>query len=164
MTKIRGNIFYTYILYNPSSGVPFYVGKGYGSRMYYHQDRVGKGKLLKNKHLYYTILKIISNNENIVYKKVLENVDEGLAFREEGRLILEIGSADLNTGPLCNMTDGGDGSSGLIYTEEMKKARSERMVGSNNPMFGKQHSGDSKKIISEKKKQRDNFFIYKRHK
>ena len=45
--------YYVYILKNSETDNPFYVGKGNGSRMYYHENTVKTGKELKNKHLYF---------------------------------------------------------------------------------------------------------------
>ena len=53
--------------------------------------------------------------------KVLENVTEQEAFDEEIRLIAIYGRADKNLGPLTNMTDGGEGAVGLVWTKESKE-------------------------------------------
>ena len=149
------NIFYVYVLIDPKDNVPFYIGKGYNDRMCDHEKHVLHGKIPNNnKHLYYKIKKILKNGKPIVYKKILENVNEECALIEESNQISKIGRADLKLGPLCNLTNGGDGVCGLYYTEEMRKHRSELSSGANNPMFNKNHSDEVKRIISEKRKSR----------
>jgi group I intron endonuclease len=54
-----------------------------------------------------------------------------------------------------NCTWGGEGVSGYVPTEENKRKQSERMSGKNNPFYGKNHSIETKKKISEKAKKRD---------
>lgn len=49
-----------------------------------------------------------------------------------------------------NLTLGGTGTKGRIYSEIERKIRSEKMKGNGNPFYGKHHSEDVKKIISEK--------------
>ena len=161
MRRNIGNIFYTYSLTDPDSNVPFYIGKGYGERMYYHEALVRKGKTFKNKHLYHKISKIISSGKSIVYNKIIENVSESEALIVEQKTIKNVGRADLNLGPLCNLTDGGDGASGLIYSEQTKILRSNTVLGEENPMYGKRHTEESKTLISEKKKNRDKVSTYK---
>jgi len=136
-----------------STNAPFYVGKGKDDRMRYHEKRVRSGHPLINKHLYHKLKKLLNDNVIILYQKTLSDVEESTAFLEETRLIKEIGRADLGLGPLCNLTDGGDGSAGLKSTlNNLRKRRS--MAGINNPMFGMHHSTDSKRVISEKRRRR----------
>lgn len=161
MRQSTGNIFYTYSLTDPETNNPFYVGKGHGERMYYHETLVRKGKSFRNKHLYNKILKIISSGNCIIYNKIVENVSETEAFLVEQNAIKNIGRSDLNLGPLCNLTDGGDGTSGLIYNKKTKILRRHIVLGEKNPMYGKTHTEESKKLISEKKKNRDKISTYK---
>jgi hypothetical protein len=129
---------------------PIYIGKGKDKR-YKRLDN--RNKYFKNK-----INKIkISELEPIIFK-LHENLNEKQSFDLETKLIKEIGRLDLGTGPLVNMTDGGEGSSGCIVSEEIKNNTKKRMIGQNNPMFGKcvygmlgkKHKEESKKLISKK--------------
>ena len=118
-------IFYVYHLIDPFNNTVFYVGKGYGERMYEHEKEVRRKVIPhKNKHLYYKIKKIISLSGNIIYKKVFDKLDEKTSLLKESEEIKRIGRSNLKMGPLCNLTDGGEGSTGLVYTDEMKKLRS----------------------------------------
>jgi hypothetical protein len=57
---------------------------------------------------------------------------------------------------LCNLTDGGDGVSGLKVSEERKKRYSEIFSGVNNPYYGKKHSEEARKKISQNQNPRKN--------
>lgn len=116
--------FYVYLHTKASDGVPFYVGKGTGTRAYRtnHRSRWWSSVVAK----YGYEVKIIDSN-------LLE--DE--AFELEMFLISELGRADLNLGPLVNMTSGGDGVSGYKFTEEQRKTLSDAQKGEKSHMFGK---------------------------
>lgn len=84
----------------------------------------------------------------------------------EKYLINFYGRRNIESGNLCNLTDGGDGAFGVIHTKETKKKYSERSKGSNNPMYGKskelspnwgkKHSEETKKKIRESAKRGEN--------
>lgn len=119
------NSFYTYLLIDPITRQPFYVGKGTGRRMYEHyriRTRL-TNQLLKNK-----ILKICEQGKSIIYEKVLVNVDERSAFEKERELVEQYGRKIDGTGILCNLTLGGEGGSSY-RTLEQRKRQSERMKG-----------------------------------
>jgi hypothetical protein len=89
---------------------PFYVGKGHGRRYKRHLNKSNyiKSKTHKNNRIKF----LIENNYNIEIIKVRENLSESDAFLLEIDLIREIGRYDIGIGPLCNHTDGGEGSTG----------------------------------------------------
>jgi len=97
---------------------PFYVGKGSGYRLKKHLCESNRNKKgLKNNK----INKILNNNLEPIIIKLFENLDENTAFELEIKLIEIIGRRDLKQGPLCNLTNGGEGESGHILSEEHKE-------------------------------------------
>lgn len=116
------NNFYVYIYLNPlKSGVfkfgdysfdfePFYIGKGKNNRMKMHLTDAKH----KRWHLHNTIRHIWANNNKPIIIKVKENISEQESWELEKKLIREIGRYDLNSGPLTNMTDGGDGPANRV--------------------------------------------------
>ena len=119
------NNYYTYA-YLRADGTPYYIGKGHGSRAYSNRGRRCKPPADPSRIL---ILK--------------QNLTEEEAFRHEVYLIFVFGRKDKGTGILRNMTDGGEGASGAIRSEEFKQARS----GVNNPMHGKEHSEETREKL-----------------
>ena len=48
-----------------------------------------------------------------------------------------------------NLTDGGDGTSGYVHTEEHKQKNREAHLGEKSAWYGKKHSPESKKLMSQ---------------
>jgi len=131
---------YVYMLVDPRSNQPFYVGKGVGRRCYFHSweakhtDRMTY-KLAK-------IRKIQRLGLSIIVRKVEQNVSDAQAKDLECLMIAEFRDAGID---LTNLTDGGDGRSGYKpsaetiaktrhdWTDEQKKRISESLKGKSNP-------------------------------
>jgi len=92
---------------------PFYIGKGKNRR---YLDKCGRNPIFKNK-----INKIKKSELEPIIIKLYENLNEKESFEKEIELIEKFGRIELGTGPLVNMTIGGDGKSGNIVSEETKK-------------------------------------------
>jgi hypothetical protein len=102
--------FYVYIWFR-NNGVPCYVGKGQGGRW---KDHV---KSARNPHLANIFAKANSDMPVVI---VREGLTEEQAFETEVALIKAIGRK-IDKGPLVNLTDGGDGVSGLVHSDHTRK-------------------------------------------
>ena len=124
-------MYYCYILLDPTRPgdyqfenlyfeyEPFYVGKGIGNRINAHDEPKDtktkkRAKIRKIKKLGLEVIKI----------KLFEDLSESSAFELEKSTISLIGRKDKKVGPLLNLTDGGEGSSGVIQSKETKDKRS----------------------------------------
>ena len=135
--------YYTYA-YLREDRTPYYIGKGKGDRIYSKSRRIKPPK----------------DKSRIIYLK--QNLTEEEAFRHEIYMIDVFGRKDLGTGILQNLTNGGDGSSGWVPSEETRKKMSGRIPseetrakmsearkGEKNHNYGKTHSVETRKKISE---------------
>jgi len=165
------NIFYVYIYLDPRKNggfkygdyefeyEPFYVGKGYGGRdkvhikESYRRDDIKRGissfKCNKIRKIYKEIEK-----EPIILK-IKENITDEFALELEKKAIKIIGRINLGNGPLTNLTDGGEGFSGYIATEETKRKNSEIKKGEKNPMWGKKRDDLKNNPIFKSKEWRE---------
>ena len=138
--------YYTYA-YLREDRTPYYIGKGQGNRIF----NKNKGDIKPPK-----------DKSRIIYLK--QNLTEEEAFRHEIYMIDVFGRKDLGTGILRNRTDGGDGSSGAIRSEETKikisessknrsvetrRKLSEAVKGEKNHNYGKTLSEEHKRKIGE---------------
>lgn len=122
------DIYYTYALVNPFTNTIFYVGKGKDDRAMEHIVEASKSnKKHSNKHKLNTIRDILAKNGEVVIKYIDTNLTEKLAFELECFLIELLGRRDNKTGILTNLTDGGEGLTGLERD----------LSGENNPNYGK---------------------------
>lgn len=144
--------FFVYMLVNPFSNLPFYVGKGSITKKH---DRIKDHLSLRdklNKHKYNTILKIRKQKKEPVVEIVANELEEEFAFNLEKELILSYGRRDIGTGILTNLTEGGEGTAGVVYTEEYRKQLSQlrkgKYTGEKNPFYGKKHTQTTKDKIS----------------
>ena len=128
---INPNRFYTYA-YLRVDRTPYYIGKGKGNRAYKKE----KGEIKPPK-----------DKSRIIFLK--QNLTEEEAFKHEKYIIAVFGRKDLGTGILHNRTDGGEGASGAVRSEEYKRRKSEQMKGVG---CGRLPSEKTKRKLSENKK------------
>jgi hypothetical protein len=110
-------MFYVYVYKDPrptKNQQVVYVGKGMGDRMFYHWRKA----VHHNKGFGALLALLRRNSLEPIIEQVAEFADEAEAFVEEMRLIALYGRRDLKSGTLFNLTDGGEGFSGAIRTED----------------------------------------------
>jgi len=166
------NKFYVYVYLNPmKEGLfqyenhlfgyePFYIGKGYGQRMY---DHLRNGRLKKNSYKNNKIKQIIKLGFNFkdFIIKINQNLSETEAFDLEIKMIKIIGRKDINLGPLLNLTDGGEGKDNpssetrkklsIVHKNISNETRKRMIVshtGKPSGMLGKHHSEETKRKFS----------------
>ena len=103
--EMHSNTIYYVYQWLREDGTPYYVGKGKDGRAW------RKGSPPKSRVVI-----------------VEDNLSERHALALEVELIAKHGRKDLGTGILRNLTNGGEGVSGLIQTEEDRRKKSESML------------------------------------
>lgn len=132
--------FYIYLHSTSDTGIPFYIGKGKNRRAYTRHGRSSHWNNIVNKHGF--IVDIISTG-----------LSEDEAFNHEKRFISFYGKIKNNSGPLINITDGGDGVSGCnegnknwmfrVETDETRRKKSESHKGKKRPDHSRKMMGNS---------------------
>jgi hypothetical protein len=123
------NRFYTYA-YLREDKTPYYIGKGSRKRAYTRSKRD---------------IKPPKDKSRIILLK--QNLTEEEAFKHEKYMIAIFGRKDLGTGILHNKTDGGEGVSGIVITEEIRIEKSE--AGKKSKELGVGIHGRTKEQIIE---------------
>lgn len=111
-------MFYVYVYRDPrptKNMQPVYVGKGTGDRDLSHWSRGSHNKPLQD------FLSHLRQRGLVpVCERVFETEDEEQAFTKEKELIALYGRRNIKTGTLFNLTDGGEGVSGMVRTPEQR--------------------------------------------
>lgn len=129
-------MFYTYAHFRPDNSV-FYIGKGRGRRAWSNKNR--------NPHWHHVTAKHGEHKVEVLAQWPTEQE----AFDHEKFLIWCF--RDMGY-PMANIADGGEGSSGYKHRDETIQKMQENRIGEKNQFFGRTHSEQTKKIISEAKK------------
>jgi group I intron endonuclease len=128
---------------------PFYIGKGKGER---YKSHLLQYKLNIKSHLSSKIKRLKSIGFEPHIEKIFQELTESQSFDFEKKLILKLGKRKDKTGPLVNITDGGEGVSGLKHSEESRKIMSYKTSGERHPWFGKKMPQETRNKISERMK------------
>lgn len=127
--------FYTYLHKKSSDQTVFYIGKGTRRRLKSEENRNIHWHNIVSKHgfTHEIVARFATHEEAYEHEKFLI-----WCFRDMGFV-------------LANISDGGKGrtGAGIPHTEEHKKMMSKRYTGSGNPFFGKKHSEDALKKITQ---------------
>jgi len=129
------NIYYVY-QYLRKDLTPYYIGKGKNNRAWESHKRSNGTNLLPD-----DLSKI---------QVVARSLSETEAHLLETKLIEHYGRKDLGTGILRNLTDGGEGVSGLVQTPEHIAKRVSKTIGQKRPNQSKNMSGENNSFYQKK--------------
>lgn len=136
MTEIRSD-YYVYVWLRAKDSeiapryTPYYVGKGRGKRAFEKYGRT-----------------VPAPKDSSYVAFVEEGLTEERAFELESYCIKLYGRVNAGTGILRNRTDGGEGPSGMITSEETRLKMSEQRRGEKHPLWGKPRPDHVKQKIS----------------
>ncbi len=141
--------YYTYVMYDRRTGVPFYVGAGKNNRCNPKRKKITEE---------------LRSNTLVI---VIEHDSKEEAFADEVVLTKKFGRRDLGTGSLMNLTDGrgsrgrprsederkriGAPRVGVPLSDETRKKMSKARMG-NTYLLGYRHSDEAKRRQSEASK------------
>lgn len=128
--------FYIYRHIRPDNNEVFYIGKGSTvskSNAIRHLEKHGRNKwwkaiVAKNNGEFKSEVIFYCHTEDEVNKKEIE--------------FIALYGRKANGGTLCNLTNGADGSLGLIVSQETREKLSKKLSGKNHPNWGKKLSGE----------------------
>jgi hypothetical protein len=144
-------MFYTY-LYEDIDGTPIYVGKGKEGRAYVHRTKKTKlGNTIRKR----------ARDGHQLQPKITVEYSENAAKAIEIFWIAAYGRENLGTGPLFNLTDGGEGTSGIVQSTETRAKRAASLRGKEckpetRALIGAKNKGNTAgqgKICAESTKQ-----------
>lgn len=145
-----GAMFYTYKITNTVNG-KIYIGKAANIKTRWNAHKAAAKRKDANDYPYFHKALNKYGFDNFIVEQIGEYETEEQALEAEINLIDKFNSMDKTIG--YNLTIGGDGASGYKFNDEQKRQMSERKkiayVGEGNPFFGKHHSDETKKKISD---------------
>ena len=104
---------YVYLYKSPENGAPVYVGKGWGDRAWSHIEIAKRNpEQHRNKYFARTLAKWLREGHKIEPQIVQIFETHEAALELEIELIRKYGRHNIKTGPLLNLTDGGEGTAG----------------------------------------------------
>lgn len=144
--------YYVYVYFDPriTPEEPIYVGRGKGDRFKHHLTKKTQNNLLAKK-----LKKIKEAGLEPIIRFAKENLSFEQANELERELIAKLGRLDLELGPLCNFTDGGDGTYGYKHKQDTLELFSEQRKGKKQTEAqylancSRKHSEEAKAKISK---------------
>ncbi len=127
--------YYTYA-YLREDGTPYYIGKGSGNRLYSYNRSINRPK----------------DKSRIIILK--DGMSEEDSFRHEIYMIHVLGKK-INGGLLHNKTDGGEGVSGYVMSDETRKKQSIAAKNRVNLPHNKKYFTEDEKREAKRKRQRE---------
>jgi hypothetical protein len=136
-------MYYVYLLKDPTTMLPFYVGKGKGKRAQYHVKQNQKGRNTENPYKDHVIRQILNEGFVPLIEYVFWSIDEKLAYDFEEELIAKYGRKRYDpNGTLTNLCKDNRPPHNE-YSEERKQIYRQRMIG-NTLNKGRIHSQEEK--------------------
>ena len=132
-------LFYVYEHWRPDTDLPFYVGKGKGKRAYRTRDR--------SEHHGRVVRKLSTLGMCVEVRLIASALTEEEAFNIERQRISMWRASGVK---LVNHTDGGDGVSGLVMSDEARAKMSASQKGKPGiiTMMGRKHSAETRAKMS----------------
>ena len=126
---------------------PMYIGKGKDNRDMYHWRYCCDNEILRRK-----LVKIKNLDLEPIVMRIQDRLTEQDALTQETHFIKLIGRLNLSEGTLCNLTNGGEGTSGLIQTADHRKQNSLKNKGTYEERYGVETAVKLKRMRSEQLK------------
>lgn len=127
--------YYVYEHIRLDNNTCFYVGKGHGKRCNYVSRNVHHDRIVSKFGMKVNIVKD-NLSEDEAYQLEKELIHHYVFDLGYGIDIIGYNNNPNEKGHLTNHTFGGDGSYGMVHTDEWRKQHSADMSGKNNPMYG----------------------------
>lgn len=129
---LNDTIYYVYRHIRLDKNEPFYIGISSKKPNHKYQRAF---KLRERNMIWHNVFNAC--NGNVEVEIIYESFDKSETKAKETEFILLYGRKNNNTGILANLTDGGDGAVGAVYTEERRVKQSNSMRNSIYSLKGK---------------------------
>ena len=133
--------FYVYRYTCPVRNEVIYIGKGTGRRAMQHLKRQDQHPLTNR------IKWLRKQGLEPVIDFICQDVDEEFAFLVEHEAIAKYGRKDIGKGPLLNLTDGGEGGSGMKLAPEVIARRNAAISAAKSSVEGRKRMSETTKQL-----------------